>query len=104
KSVSDKSIKEEIKNCHRSASIVVCPHTATASYIYNNLDETSKKDHWIIVATAHPAKFDEVVEPLIGTSVDVPNELELMLNRQSQVYNIDPTMTDFINIINSKLD
>lgn len=103
RSVSDKLIEGEIKNCRKSMSIVVCPHTATASYIYNNLDENSKKDHWIIVATAHPAKFDDVVEPLIGRSVDIPNELESILNKPSHVHNIDPTMADFIKILNSKL-
>jgi len=38
---------------------------------------------WTIVATAHPAKFDSVVEPLIGHQVDVPNSLAAMLSRQA---------------------
>ncbi|MEC9416009.1 MAG: threonine synthase [Pseudomonadota bacterium] len=104
KSVSDKLIEEEIKNCHNTMSIVVCPHTATANYIYNDLGSCNKKDHWIIVATAHPAKFDDIVEPLIGRSVEIPSELELILNKPSQAHDIDPTMTDFINILSSKLD
>ena len=27
---------------------------------------------WVLVATAHPAKFNEVVEPIIGKAVAVP--------------------------------
>jgi len=104
RSVSDKLIETEIKNFHKNMSIAVCPHTATASYIYNNLDESSKKDHWIIAATAHPAKFESIVEPLIGRSVDIPIQLESILNKPSQAHNINPTMNDFVNIINNKLN
>ncbi|MEE8542811.1 MAG: threonine synthase, partial [Gammaproteobacteria bacterium] len=34
---------------------------------------------WIIDATAHPAKFDTIVEEAIGTSVPVPPELAALL-------------------------
>jgi threonine synthase len=34
-----------------------------------------------VVATAHPAKFESVVEPLIGKAVDVPPALAAMLRR-----------------------
>ena len=30
---------------------------------------------WVLVATAHPAKFAEIVEPLIGRPVPVPESL-----------------------------
>jgi threonine synthase len=33
------------------------------------------------VATAHPAKFESVVEPLIGQPVEVPMALAAMLQR-----------------------
>jgi threonine synthase len=39
---------------------------------------------WAVVATAHPAKFESVVEPLIGRSVDVPEALATMLWRSAQ--------------------
>jgi threonine synthase len=35
----------------------------------------------VIVATAHPAKFDEIVEPLIGAKVPVPQLLAEILAR-----------------------
>ena len=34
-----------------------------------------------MVATAHPAKFDDVVEPLIGHAVEPPPALAAMLAR-----------------------
>jgi threonine synthase len=38
---------------------------------------------WAAVATAHAAKFDAIVEPLIGHSVDVPPALAELLARPS---------------------
>jgi len=49
--------------------------------VYRRLDAERRARRWVIVATAHPAKFDEVVEPLIGTSVPVPDSLASILAR-----------------------
>jgi threonine synthase len=38
---------------------------------------------WAVVSTAHPAKFDSVVEPLIGRQIDVPPALAAMLQRSA---------------------
>ena len=38
---------------------------------------------WAVVATAHPAKFPEVVEPLLGDAVPLPPALQAMLDRPS---------------------
>ena len=44
-----------------------CPHTATAAEVYARLPEAERRaQHWVLVATAHPAKFREIVEPLVG--------------------------------------
>ena len=44
-----------------------CPHTAVAAEAYERLPpERRRKGRWVLVATAHPAKFREIVEPLIG--------------------------------------
>ena len=38
---------------------------------------------WAVVATAHPAKFPEVVEPLIGGEIPLPPALAAMLAKPS---------------------
>ncbi len=37
------------------------------------------KGRWLLIATAHPAKFREIVEPLIGRPVAVPESLARLL-------------------------
>ena len=47
---------------------------------------------WILVATAHPAKFEAVVEPLVGREVDVPHTLASILERPSESHEIEPEL------------
>ena len=85
-SVSDEGIASTIARGETSWGQVWCPHTATAVHVRESL-ETS---HWIIVATAHPAKFESVVEPLIGHPLEVPRSLARLLERPSHFEEIDP--------------
>ncbi|MEM7084234.1 MAG: threonine synthase [Pseudomonadota bacterium] len=73
--VSDEQIRQQIVHDAQRFDQVWCPHTATAFYAYDQLDADRYRDHWIGVATAHPAKFETIVEPLIHRRVDVPKSL-----------------------------
>jgi threonine synthase len=48
---------------------------------------------WILVATAHPAKFETIVEPLIGATVPLPDGLAEILARPSRSVSIEPELT-----------
>jgi threonine synthase len=45
------------------------------------------------VSTAHPAKFAEIVEPLIGRQVPVPETLARLFARPTQFTEIDPELS-----------
>jgi threonine synthase len=45
---------------------------------------------WVIVATAHPAKFAEVIEPLMHSSVQIPTALKDMLSKKQHYSIIEP--------------
>ncbi len=47
---------------------------------------------WILVATAHPAKFETIVEPLIGETVPLPEELSAILSRPGRSTSIGPQL------------
>lgn len=44
----------------------------------------------VVVSTAHPAKFESVVEPEIGREIPVPESLEKMLSKESKFISITP--------------
>ena len=80
-SVDDRTISDTIALHAREHGEVFCPHTATAMHVLDQLRATGDNAPWAVVATAHPAKFESVVEPLIGKAVEVPPALAAMLRR-----------------------
>ncbi|HET7301276.1 MAG TPA: threonine synthase, partial [Oleiagrimonas sp.] len=67
----------------RDHDLVVCPHTATAMHELACLRAAGDTTRWTIVATAHPAKFGTVVEPLVDQHVPVPPALDALLQKPS---------------------
>ncbi|HWM28868.1 MAG TPA: threonine synthase [Woeseiaceae bacterium] len=95
-SVTDEQIEGEIRQNHAEFGFAICPHTATAAYAYRQLDDTERRmKDWIIVATAHPAKFEQTVEPLIGQTLPVPDSLREILQRPGRSVSIAPDLREF---------
>lgn len=70
-----------------------CPHTATAAEVYSRLSEVERRDRpWVLVATAHPAKFNEVVEPILGLSIEIPEALSRLLRLPRRFLDLPPTL------------
>jgi threonine synthase len=69
-----------------------CPHTATAAEVYSRLSPVERHGPWVLVATAHPAKFNEIVEPIIGKPVSVPDSLDRLLRLPQHFVDLPPTL------------
>ena len=92
-SVSDAQIRERIRAGFRTYGQIWCPHTATAAEAWERLaPEQRASGRWVLVATAHPAKFREIVEPLIGSPVPVPETLARLFARPAHCVEIDATL------------
>lgn len=92
-SVGDAQIRERIRAGYSTYGQIWCPHTATAAEAWERLSsEQRARGRWVLVSTAHPAKFREIVEPLIGRSVPVPASLARLFARQVQCAEIDATL------------
>ncbi len=91
-SVDDYAIRTVIKERHAKHGEVFCPHTATAVKVLQDLRDQGAAGDWAVAATAHPAKFESVVEPLIGRPVEVPPALAELLARPAQA---DPIPAEY---------
>jgi len=92
-SVDDEQIESEIRQSFVDYGFAICPHTATASYAWRHMDKTARDSvHWILVATAHPAKFETIVEPLINCELPLPPALAGILSRPSRLTDVEPTL------------
>jgi len=83
-SVSDEEIKETIKNIYEHDHYICCPHTATAMKFAKQLEGS-----WFVVATAHPAKFETIIEPILNKTIIVPYDLKKLLDKESKYSVID---------------
>ena len=91
-SVGDDDIRATIRRDHRELGQTWCPHTATAAHAWRELPAERRSGRWVLVATAHPAKFNDIVEPLIGEPVPVPPALAALLDLPSVQTEVEPSL------------
>jgi threonine synthase len=92
-SIDDATIRARISEDFMQYGREWCPHTATAAEVYARLSEAERREHpWVLVATAHPAKFNEIVEPIIGSKLAVPPSLGRLLSLPQSCLDIAPSL------------
>jgi threonine synthase len=92
-SVDDAAIAARIGADYLRYGRVWCPHTAAAAEGYARLPQAHRSGRqWVLVSTAHPAKFREIVEPLVGARIGVPENLARLFERPSRFREVEPTL------------
>jgi threonine synthase len=92
-SVDDEQIRARIRAGFDRYGQLWCPHTAAAAEAYERLPGARRdRGPWVIVATAHAAKFREIVEPLLGRPPPVPHALAELYARPTSCTEIAPTL------------
>ena len=92
-SVTDAQIRARIVEGYERFGQIWCPHTATAAEAFERLPRPERDSgRWVLVATAHPAKFAEIVEPLIGRAVPVPESLTRLYAQPTQCTEIEASL------------
>ena len=90
--VTDEQIRATIRQDAEALDYVWDPHGATAAYVYHHALTDRADQPWVLLATAHPAKFNEIVEPLIGRDIEVPPALARLLRLPRQEERLAPTL------------
>jgi threonine synthase len=87
-SFTDDHVRETIRRVYETRGYLLDPHSAIA---YMGLEGRVGQvgQVGILLATAHPAKFSEIVEPIIGRSVTKPEALVQALGRPRHIIRID---------------
>lgn len=90
-SISDKTTLQTIKDVYQRFNYVMCPHTAVAFAAleeYRTTEPQSAQERAIILSTAHPAKFGDVVEPILQTTIQIPERLQEYLEKTKHAIQI----------------
>ena len=89
----DDDVRGAIKTLDAKYGYVADPHTAIG-YL-----GSPKTRNSLFLATAHPAKFREVVEPVIGKPVLLPDALAATLARKKDIQRIGPALGELSKLL-----
>jgi threonine synthase len=78
-SVSDDLTKEGIKEVYDKYGYMIDPHGAVGYQSLKMIPDSS--DQYIILETAHPAKFLDIVSPVINKPIKMPERLKACLDK-----------------------
>lgn len=92
-SYNDGQIREAVERVCKATGYVLEPHGACA---YMGLEDGLREDeNGLLLETAHPAKFPESVEPVIGREVEIPATLAHFLSGEKQSIEAGPGFAEF---------
>ncbi|WP_312206473.1 threonine synthase [Epilithonimonas hominis] len=84
-SFSDEATKKAMRNVKKEFGYILDPHGAVAYLGLEKYSEKSNEDFvGVLLETAHPAKFVEVVEDVLKEKVEIPEKLEAFNKKEKQ--------------------
>lgn len=98
-SISDEETRKTIQKVFEEEKYLTDPHGAVA---YTALQEYLKQhpeDKGYILETAHPVKFYDVVEPVIGQKVSIPEDIRIILQKEKLSIPMEANSQDLKNYL-----
>ena len=93
----DEQIRETMRQCHKETGYILDPHGACG---YQALKELLRKDEvGVFCETAHPAKFKEKVDEIIGIDVEIPERLADFMKGTKQSVPLGKDFAGFKNYL-----
>lgn len=87
---SDEETKNTIQNVYATTHYVLEPHGAVGYLGLKKEMKNHKNSIGVLLETAHPIKFLDVVEPILSIKLEIPNQIESVLNKEKKsvkIYN-----------------
>ena len=90
---SDEQIAETMRQCYNETGYILDPHGACG---YRALKEGLKEGEvGVFCETAHPAKFKEKVDAILGTDIEIPARLRAFMDGEKQSVEMSKDFADF---------
>ena len=96
--VNDLDTKKIIQETYKLFNYILDPHTAVAAVeAFNKSDENN---HYVVLSTAHPAKFPQVYEELDIEINSLPFALRDLFKKEEYLHSFDADYNQIVNFIN----
>ena len=92
--VCDETTAQTMDRVFQNHGYLCCPHTAVGWKAAELFREKHPDQETVVLSTAHPGKFVEVVEQITGTSPSLPEELSCLLQREKISVKVGNTDAD----------
>ena len=90
---SDEQIRQTMKQCYEETGYILDPHGACG---YQALEDGLKEGEiGVFCETAHPAKFKEKVDDILGIDVEIPDRLAAFMKGEKQSVPMTKEFADF---------
>jgi threonine synthase len=98
RAVSDPETLDQIRATYeQTGGYILCPHTAVGTRAANDQPDA------VVLATAHPAKFNEAVHAAIGRDAPPPPPLQGLLEKETRCTELDANADSIADFIRSTL-
>jgi threonine synthase len=92
----DADIKKTIQRVYADYGYTLCPHSAIGyQALVDNQQRTDTSTKGVFLATAHPAKFADIVKDATKEDVAMPPRLAELVNRKKEVISMSTKFEDF---------
>jgi len=92
-SCSDELIRETVKICYQDTGYLLDPHGA-CGYVALK-DSLQPGETGVFLETAHPAKFKDTIENIIGKPVEIPQKLKEFMKGEKQSIRLNKDFLEF---------
>ncbi len=103
-SFDDVTTKEAIKELYDKFGYIIDPHGAVGYLALKDYLEKFNSDKYqsVVLETAHPAKFKDVVDEVLSVSVEIPERLAACLSKKKRTVELSSDFEEFKNYLLNK--
>ncbi len=95
-SFDDQQTLDQIKDIYQRYEVIIDPHTSVGMLGMKEYLKSAKGvTQGVVVSTAHPAKFPESVDPVIGKRIPIPEQLAQYLEREKRAISMSTDYGEF---------
>ncbi|HET7898977.1 MAG TPA: threonine synthase, partial [Flavisolibacter sp.] len=98
-SITDDETKATIKTVFEQHNYVLDPHGAVGYLALQRYLEANKNANGFFLETAHPVKFYDAIEPVIGQKLAIPESIAVLLNKKKHSIRMKPNDAELKSLL-----
>ena len=88
-----------IKDIFSNYNYILDPHSAVGFLGLRNFLDSNCDYEGIFLGTAHPAKFSDIIEPILNKKIDIPESLENVIKKEKKSIFLNNNYSDFYDYL-----